>query len=203
MPARERLRAQYLRTALKGSLIGCDIIVLEETGSTNDVVSEMARGDWPEGLVVFAEHQTAGRGQRGNRWESCRGKSLAFSVLLRPQMAPAQTPALSEWAARTVARTIETTCLLQAQVKLPNDVYVGDRKIAGVLVEMRAQPGAPHTAVLGIGLNVNHSATDFPGELRERATSLAILRRGRVDRHHIAIELLKELDRSYSELFSR
>ncbi len=174
---------------------------MEQTESTNDVIREMAGGDWPEGLCVFAEHQTAGRGQRGNKWESAAGKGLWFSILLRPKIDIKESARLTTWAAGEIARTLEDEFDLPAQVKPPNDIYVTDRKIAGVLVEMRALPGRPHIAVVGIGLNVNHAPSDFSEELRERVTSLAILRRGRLDRHLLALALLRNLDRTYTELF--
>lgn len=193
MSARDRLRAEKLRADVGAVTIGGAIVVLEETASTNDVVLQMANGDWPEGLVVFAEHQTAGRGQRGNKWESAAHKGLWFSILLHPKIDIKDSPRLSGWAAKIVAETIGN-----ATVKLPNDVYVGNRKVAGVLVEMRARPAAPHVAILGIGLNVNHAPEDFSEDLRERATSLAIVRRAKQDRHLLAVALLQNLDRSYT-----
>lgn len=198
MPARDRLRAGKLGG---GVIIGRDIIVLAETSSTNDVITQMASGDWPEGFCVFAERQIAGRGQRGNEWESVAGKGLWFSILLRPKIAVTESARLTTWVAETIAHTLRDEFDLLATVKPPNDVYVADRKIAGVLVEMRAQPGAPHVAVVGIGLNVNHAPGDFSEELRERAVSLSFVLKRKVDRQQLAAALLKNLDRTYAELF--
>jgi BirA family biotin operon repressor/biotin-[acetyl-CoA-carboxylase] ligase len=198
MSVRDRLRAEKLRGGL---IIGREVAVLEQTESTNDIIRQMAAGDWPEGLCVFAEHQTAGRGRHGNKWESAAGKGLWFSILLRPKIDIKESARLTAWAAGEIARTLEDEFELPAAVRPPNDVYIADRKIAGVLVEMRAQPDQPHLAVLGIGLNVNHAPSDFSEELRERATSLAILRRSRLDRHLVALALLRNLDRTYAELF--
>lgn len=198
MPARDRLRADKLRG---GFVIGREVIVLAETGSTNDVITEMSAGDWPEGLCVFAEHQLAGRGQRGNEWESVAGKGLWFSILLRPNIDVRGSARLTSWVAETIATTLREEFDLSAVVKPPNDVYIADRKVAGVLVEMRAQSGAPHIAVVGIGLNVNHTPADFSEELRERATSIAILRRSSLDRNLLAVSLLRKLDQTYTELF--
>lgn len=195
----ESLRAAKLRSDLGNVTIGREIIVLEETTSTNDVVQKMAAGDWPEGLVVFAEHQTSGRGQRGNKWESAPHKGLWFSILLRPQLDLKNSARLTDWTAKTIAATIESHCLVEASIKQPNDVYVAGRKVAGVLVEMRAQPRASHVAIVGIGLNVNQTPSDFPEELRDHATSLAIIRHDRIDRHRLAVELLQNLDRTYAE----
>jgi BirA family biotin operon repressor/biotin-[acetyl-CoA-carboxylase] ligase len=198
MPVRNRIRVEKLRGGL---IIGREIVVLEQTQSTNDVIAQMAGGDWPEGLCVFAEHQIAGRGQRGHEWESAAGKGLWFSILLRPNIDIQESARLTTWVADTIAYTLKDEFDLSAAVKPPNDIYIGDRKIAGVLVEMRAQPGAPHVAVVGIGLNVNHAPGDFSEELRERATSVAIVRRSRLDRNIVALALLRDLDRTYAELF--
>jgi BirA family biotin operon repressor/biotin-[acetyl-CoA-carboxylase] ligase len=186
-------------------------VVVDTTTSTNDSVLERTSPSTPEGLVVFAERQTTGRGQRSNFWESAAGKGLWFSFLLRPKIDLGASPHLAEWAARTVAATISKEFALPATVKLPNDVIVAGKKIAGILVEMRAQRNTPHIAIVGIGVNVNHQPEDFSAELRPRAIALAMaldrsakgrIRRGeQVDRHQFAVALLRNLDRSYRQNF--
>ncbi len=194
----DRLSAVRLRAGLGDDvLIGCEIIVREQTTSTNDSVWQLAKGGAREGLVVFAEHQTAGRGQRGNIWESSAHKGLWFSVLLRPNIQIGDSPRLTRWATAMIGATIENCCSAKATIKPTNDVFVGERKVAGVLVEMRAQPNAPHVAIVGIGLNVNQQTHDFSEGLRARAGSLAMLRHGPVDRTEVAINLLGQLNRSY------
>ena len=195
------LNAYELRSACAGQRIGNRIEVLTEATSTNDVILQMA-AESREGLVVFAERQTAGRGQRGNRWESAAGKGLWFSILLRPKITPVETPRLTFWAAQTVANTICEQFSLGATVKEPNDVYVAQRKVAGVLLEMRAVPNVPHLGILGFGINVNQQLEDFSEELRERAGSIAMACRETVDRQKLAVALLKNLDRSYRENFA-
>ena len=193
----DRLNGEKLRAQLGPCTIGREIVVLEETTSTNDVVLQMANGGAPEGMVVFAEHQSAGRGQRGNVWESAPGKGLWFSVLLRPKAAISDPVQLAQRTAQIVATTIQGQFYLSATLKLPNDVYIDGGKVAGVLVEMRAQPKAPHLAVLGIGVNVNQMPHDFSEELRGRATSLASACRGPIDRSSFAIALVRNLDLLY------
>jgi BirA family biotin operon repressor/biotin-[acetyl-CoA-carboxylase] ligase len=196
-----QLDAAQLSAALDNCIIGREIVVLEETTSTNDAIRQRATSLTPEGLVVFAEHQTAGRGQRGNRWESAPQKGLWFSILLRPKIEIDKSARLTTWAAETVARTIHEQFSLGATVKPPNDVQLEGRKVAGVLVEMRAQENAPHIAIAGIGINVKHTAADFPEEMRSSATSLAIALDRQVDRAEFATALLRNLDRTYTESF--
>ena len=201
MTSPDALSAEKLRADVDPVIVGREIVVVDETTSTNDSVLERTSSATPEGLVVFAERQTAGRGQRNNSWESAAGKGLWFSFLLRPKIDIGDSTQLAEWAARTVAETIAKEFALPATVKLPNDIIVAGNKIAGVLVEMRAQKNAPHIAIVGVGVNVNHQAEDFSEELRARAISLAMALDRQVDRHQFAVALLKNLDRSYREAF--
>jgi BirA family biotin operon repressor/biotin-[acetyl-CoA-carboxylase] ligase len=197
------LVAEELQADLGSAVIGREIIVLEQTSSTNDAILQIATADSNEGLVLFAEHQTAGRGQRGNRWESAPGKGLWFSILLRPRIDLASSSQLTAWAAEAISCAIENEFFLTATIKLPNDVQIDECKVAGVLVEMRAQKNAPHLAIAGIGVNVNQSREDFPKELQSRAISLAMARGKQVDRQKFAIALLRNLDRTYRELFGK
>ncbi len=191
----DALDAEVLRAALGEQVIGNRIIVLEETASTNDIVWQMS-AESAEGLVVFAERQSAGRGQRGNRWESAAGKGLWFSILLRPRLAAEESPRLTTWTANCVATVLRDQHSLGAIVKPPNDIYVDGQKVAGVLLEMRAVPGT-HVGILGIGINTNQTSADFPAELRERAVSIAMLGGKNVDRHALAVAVLRELNRTY------
>jgi|SRR5579884_256385 BirA family biotin operon repressor/biotin-[acetyl-CoA-carboxylase] ligase len=195
------LAADELKRGLSTLLIGRQIVVLERTDSTNDAILRFATSNLQEGLVLFAEHQTAGRGQRGNRWESAEGKGLWFSILLRPGIDIADSPLLTAWAARAVRRTMQQEFGLQPVIKFPNDVQIDGRKVAGVLVEMRAQKQSPHLAITGIGINVNQTAKDFSDELRGTAISLAMALGRQVDRQQFAAALLRELDRTYGEAF--
>jgi BirA family transcriptional regulator, biotin operon repressor / biotin---[acetyl-CoA-carboxylase] ligase len=196
------LVADELKSSLDSAIIGREVIVLEQTSSTNDAISRLAPLDANDGLVLFAEHQTAGRGQRGNRWESAAGKGLWFSILLRPQIEIRDSGRLTVWAIEGIADVIRAEFGLQPAIKLPNDVQIYGRKVAGVLVEMRAQQRAPHLAIVGIGINVNQSAEDFPAELHAKAISLAMALGERVDRRQFAIALLEYFDRTYRQRFS-
>ena len=208
----EQLIADRLKSELPGAVIGRDIIVLQQTGSTNDAILQVvsARGaavsslrSITEGLVVFAEHQTAGRGQRGNRWESTAGKGLWFSILLRPEIHLSDSGRLTSWAIEAIDDVISTEWSLEPVIKLPNDVQLYGRKVAGVLVEMRAQDKAAYIAVVGIGINVNQSRDDFPVKLRDGAISIAMAVGRQVNRQKFARALLRKLDLTYREKFSK
>jgi len=197
----DRLIAKELQAHFPCGTIGQRIIVLEQTGSTNDAILQVATANSKEGLVLFAEHQTAGRGQRGNRWESAAGKGLWFSILLRPKIQINDSGRLTIWAIEAISDVIRTEFSLEPTIKLPNDVQLYGRKVAGVLLEMRAQEKAPHLAIVGIGINVNQSLEDFPPELQNRAISLAIALHRPVDRGQFAVAVLRYLDQTYRERF--
>jgi BirA family biotin operon repressor/biotin-[acetyl-CoA-carboxylase] ligase len=203
----DRLTADQLKAKGPGAIIGWEIIVLEQTSSTSDAISRLASTEGlpsiPEGLVVFAEHQTHGRGQRGNRWESTAGKGLWFSILLRPEIPLSDSGRLTIWAIEAISDVIRSELGLEPVIKLPNDVQFHGHKVAGVLVEMRAQDKSPHLAVVGIGINMNQCRDDFPAELQDNAISLAMALSRQIDRQQFAIALLRKLDLTYRENFSK
>lgn len=192
----DRLIAARLRGALGQSLIGRRILVLESTPSTNDFLRQMLSPELPEGFVVFAEEQTAGRGRHGRRWVSASHRGLWFSLLLRPRLSLLESARLTSWAAQAVATVIRDEVGFEATIKPPNDVYLDSRKVAGVLVETIAKRGPEYDAIVGLGINLNQALEDFPGELRARAGSLAMALGRLVDRTLFAIAILRELERT-------
>jgi BirA family biotin operon repressor/biotin-[acetyl-CoA-carboxylase] ligase len=194
---RDRLVADELRAALGESRVGNEIVVVEETRSTNDLVWEAVDRGAAEGFVVFAERQTAGRGQYGRRWESTPYQGLWFSVLLRPLITLNESPRLTSLLATVAAATLieETGCT--AAIKPPNDIYVTCRKVAGVLVEGRTASDGSYIAVAGIGVNVNQTLADFPAELRATAGSLRMATGRLIQRAQLAVALLRKLETDY------
>jgi BirA family transcriptional regulator, biotin operon repressor / biotin---[acetyl-CoA-carboxylase] ligase len=142
------------------------LMLRETVGSTNDEARSLAESGAPDGLVLLADRQTAGRGRRGAAWFSPVGEALAFSVIVRPSEPKSLWPRLALAAGAAVAEAVESMSL-QASIKWPNDVWVRQRKIAGVLVEAGAD-----FAIVGIGINVK--TTVFPPEVSDIATSLTI-----------------------------
>jgi len=146
--------------------------VLSETTSSNDDLLRMGEEKAPAGTLLFAERQTAGRGQFRRPWSSAPGLGLWFSLLLRLPIDDATIPLLSAFAAVALVETIRGLGISGCAIKSPNDVLINGKKVAGILVETRI--GRDPFAVVGIGLNVNHSREEFPEELRDRACSVAM-----------------------------
>ena len=192
----DRLVADELRAALRASGIENEIVVVEEAGSTNDLAWEAASRGAAAGFAVFAERQTAGRGQYGRRWESAAGKGLWFSVVLRPPITLSESPRLTLLLADAVARTITKEIGCATSIKPPNDIYVAGRKIAGILVEGRTVSDGSYVAVAGIGVNVNQTLVDFPEELRASAGSVAMATGKLIARKKLALALLKNLHKA-------
>jgi BirA family biotin operon repressor/biotin-[acetyl-CoA-carboxylase] ligase len=191
----DRLIAEELRAGLGGTGGWNEVVVVEETESTNDLAWAAAERGAAAGFVVFAERQTKGRGQYGRRWESAPHLGLWFSILLRPALSLRESPQLTLQLARIIAETIERETGSAPTIKPPNDIYIADRKVAGVLVEGRTARDGSYVAVAGIGINVNQSVEDFPEELRDTAGSLAMLAGKKISRVKVAVALLKGLAR--------
>lgn len=197
----EALHADDLLSRLgKTKIVGRDIRVFEQTTSTNDVIEKLARDGVKEGVVVFAESQTKGRGRLGRAWASPGRKGLWFSVLLRPALRPQETTQLTVAAATALRRAILSETGLRPEIKWPNDLLLGNRKVAGILTELTAELDRIKHVILGVGVDVNLSAVDFPPELRKLATSLKIESGRAVSRADLAVEILRELDRDYGRV---
>jgi len=161
-------------TAIAGEFLGVPAEFHESLGSTNEEALRRAAEGAPEGLVIVAERQTAGRGRLGRSWWDAPGSSLLFSIVLRPSIEVARWPLLGIAMACAAADAGAEAAGTALDVKWPNDVLHAGRKVCGVLAESRVpSPGAP-ALVVGAGINVNQREGDFPEELRDRATSLRI-----------------------------
>ncbi|MFI1991186.1 biotin--[acetyl-CoA-carboxylase] ligase [Actinoplanes sp. NPDC020271] len=178
------------------------IDIRAETGSTNADAAEAARGHAPEGLVVVAERQVAGRGRRDRQWLSPARAGLTLSVLLRPSSPeperdwPAAPPSTFGWlpllAGVALAEAVTRVSGVEAALKWPNDLLVGDRKCAGILAEM-----AGDAIVVGIGLNVSTYAAELPETTGVPATSLRVAGAENLDRDPLLRALLRGLERWY------
>ncbi len=169
------------------------VVEVHETAtSTNAVAAERARAGAPEGLVVVAEHQTAGRGRLDRTWQSPPRSSAIFSMVLRPVVPLASWPWLPLLTGYTLGKALRAEGY-DAGVKWPNDLLIGERKIAGILVERIETPDGP-AAVIGVGLNVSLTAEELPVPT---GTSLAIASGVEPDRTALLVTLLRSLREAY------
>jgi BirA family biotin operon repressor/biotin-[acetyl-CoA-carboxylase] ligase len=184
----------------KTKVIGRDIHVFEQTTSTNDVIEKLARDGVKEGVVVFAESQTRGRGRLGRKWISPARKGLWFSILLRPDLHPQETTQLTVASATALRRAIQSETGLKPEIKWPNDILIGGKKVAGILTELSAELDKVRYVILGIGVDVNQDANEFPSELCKTATSLKIETGETISRAELAAAILRELDFDYARI---
>lgn len=198
--APDRLIADDLAGRLDRCPLARDLVVFEETGSTNELVLQRGRQGAEAGLVIFAEKQSAGRGRFGRRWESASHRGLWFSILLRPALPLGRWGRLTTWAAVSVAAAIERIADRRATIKWPNDVFLDGKKSAGILIESGTDVAGQPFAVLGIGVNANHEATDFPSELTDRAISLRIATGRPCDRSALAVQILTQLAQRFDRV---
>ncbi len=164
------------------------IETVTSTGSTNADAFQRGSRDETGPLVIFAEHQTAGRGRLGRSWESAPGEGLWLSFLLRPKSPVTIWHRITTLAALAVAESVESVAGVSAGIKWPNDVLVNDRKVAGILAETGTSPIHGPFVVVGIGINVNQTA--FPEEISQSAASLRQVSKGAVNRGELAGRLI-------------
>jgi len=182
-----------LDAALAATIFAGHLHFAPVTGSTNSDAQTAARNGAPHGSVYFADEQTAGRGRGDHGWDSTAGEGLYVSVLLRPKMPPVRLPLLPLAAGLAAAEAVRAVTGVAADLRWPNDVLIGERKAAGILVEAKTSGGAVDFAVVGIGINVHQRA--FSPNLATPATSLEIEAGRPVSRQDVLAALLKSLER--------
>jgi len=190
------LTPDILKQRLKGSLFGKRVFHFFKTDSTNRVALELGHAGEPEGAVVLAEEQTAGRGRAGRKWHSERAAGIYATLLLRPKLAPVQAPLLTMMAGLSAHTAVQAVTGLEVDLKWPNDLLIQGKKVGGILTEMHAEPGQIRFVIVGIGLNVNQEK--FPGELANTATSLRMEAGKAQSRMELLVRLLREFESDYN-----
>jgi len=176
-------------------VLGAKLLMLGELESTSQTLRELADDDEPEGTVVVAEEQKAGRGRLGRGWCSPKG-GLWFSIILRPPVPPAEAPKLTLMGAVAVARGLDNRFAIKTRLKWPNDVLVSGKKLCGILAEARCTDKLDFV-ILGIGINANFLLTALPEELRRTAITMREILNKPVDRYSLLRSILKELEIRY------
>lgn len=189
-----------LEQGLKTKTMGQTIYFYEETDTTNNRARELALEGAPEGTLVVAEKQTAGRGRRGKVWESPLGTGIWMSLVLRPQIMPAEASVLTLLCGLATAEAIEGETGLSAGIKWPNDILINGKKVVGILTEMDCEMSQVHFVIPGIGINVNTAS--FPPEIAEIATSLYLECGKTVSRRRLVHKVMERLEEHY-ETFLR
>ena len=182
---------------------GCRLEYYQELVSTNVTAASLSAEGTPHGTLVVAEKQTGGRGRRGRSWESPAGKSLYFSLLLRPEFQPEKASMLTLVMAHSVAKAVESVAGSAQQgalerrtaIKWPNDILVNGKKVGGILTEMQIEKGRIGHVVIGVGINV--MAQDFDGELAGKASTLEQEWKIKIDRAQLLRYIMQNFEKDY------
>jgi BirA family biotin operon repressor/biotin-[acetyl-CoA-carboxylase] ligase len=190
-----------LRRRLEGTPFAKHIHHYFTIGSTNDVALEMGHAGAPHGTLLLAEQQTAGRGRVGRAWHSEKSSGIYMTVLLRPAITPVQAPLVTLVAGLAARDAVADQTGAAPDIRWPNDLLLGGKKLGGILTEMHAEPDRVHFLVVGIGINVNHER--LPAELAPIATSLRIETGRAHSREELLVRVLRRLDALYDLFLSQ
>ncbi len=186
------LSAEGIMASVSGP-IGREVICLDKTESTNDVAMGLASEGAAHGTAVVADSQAHGRGRRGRPWISAPGAGLLMSVILRPAIFPEDAPILTYICSLAAAEALRKATGIEVTLKWPNDLMVNDKKLGGLLIEMRTEPGAVLYAVAGFGINASTRRAAMPASIRQSATSLWLESRRKFTRTALASAILDAL----------
>ncbi|AXF54908.1 biotin--[acetyl-CoA-carboxylase] ligase [Salicibibacter kimchii] len=170
----ETLSEAEIKAGLSTQSIGQTTVYQPTVTSTQTLAKEAYREGTPHGTAAVASEQTGGRGRMERLWESPEQTSLSVSIVVKPDISLREAPQLTLVAAVAVAEALQHTTELPVQIKWPNDIYINNRKISGILTEMQAEADKMQMMIVGIGLNINQKQTHFLDDLREKATSLYV-----------------------------
>ncbi len=174
---------------------GRQLVVLDSVDSTNNEAKRRAEDGAPHGLLVVAEEQTGGRGRRGRVWDSKKGEGIFMSLLLRPDIAPADASMLTLVMGLAVRAALDGVCNLETLIKWPNDIVCGGKKVCGILTEMSADPDCVNHIVIGVGINVHNAG--FSPEVSHMATSVFMETGEHACRARLVAECMGQFERYY------
>jgi BirA family biotin operon repressor/biotin-[acetyl-CoA-carboxylase] ligase len=186
-----------IKKNLRTKIFGKKIYSYRKVGSTNVLGFRLAETNAEEGTLIVAEEQTKGKGRMDRSWYSPPGVGLWMSLILRPDIPPFKAPGLSICAGLALALSIEEMTGIEAKTKWPNDCLIDGKKVGGILLELSAELDRINFVIVGIGVNVNHSAKDFPRNLDQTATSIKIKLGKEISRLALLISFLEKFERIY------
>lgn len=197
----DRITCEELISRMQTEWAGRRAVCLDTVDSTNNYAKKLAETGEAHGTLVAAEMQSGGRGRRGRSWVTPRGTAIAMSIIVRPQIRPEHASMLTLVMGAAAARAITQTTGLDVQIKWPNDLVVGGKKLSGTLTEMSAELERIHYVVIGTGINAN--ITEFPEELHQTATSLQLELGKPVNRSELICACMKEFEKDYEKFIQR
>ena len=192
----DTIAAEEVASRLATRRMGRDIRYFSRIDSTNRFARQIAEEGAPDGTLVIADEQTAGRGRQGRHWVTPPGEAIAFSLLLRPSIAPERISMVTLVMGLAVVRAVNALYGADAGIKWPNDAVIDGKKICGILTEMSAEIDQVHSIVIGVGINANQS--EFPEEIRDIATSLRIELGHEVSRAELIAGIMEQFERLYA-----
>ncbi|MEG0615664.1 MAG: biotin--[acetyl-CoA-carboxylase] ligase [Oscillospiraceae bacterium] len=197
------LSEESIKPFLKTEILGGDISVFKAVDSTNNSAKIAAQNGAKEGAVVLSESQSAGKGRLGRNFFSPVGTGIFMSIVLRPKFSAENATLITSCAAVAVARAIENLTGLDVKIKWVNDIFIGGKKVCGILTEagVNFEGGTLDYAVLGIGINV--LTAEFPEELRDVATSILLENGAPISRSRLAAEILNVFEPLYINLLDK
>jgi BirA family biotin operon repressor/biotin-[acetyl-CoA-carboxylase] ligase len=195
----EKITSNEIQLGLMTKSLGRTIHYEETVTSTQKIAHKLAYDGANEGTIIVAEEQIAGRGRLDRAWHSPKFTGIWMSIILRPAIPLAQASQLTLLTAVSVAQAIQEVTKLEPEIKWPNDILLGRKKVVGILTELQAEADRINSVIIGIGLNVNQIEDDFPEELRGLATSLRIESGGKVNRAELIQAILKKLEKLYED----
>jgi len=192
------LSLSELKTRIKTKMAGSHLLYFDVVGSTNIEAKKQAENGAPEGLLVVADKQEAGRGRRGRSWESPAGANIFMTLLLRPSFSPGKASMITLVMAVSVAQAVSEAAGLTAKIKWPNDVVVNKKKVVGILTELTMETDYIQYLVCGVGINVNQMS--FPETIAQTATSLYLEGGRQVNRAGLIEKVMERFEENY-EIF--
>jgi len=191
MPITDLLDPDKIKSNLRTKRVGRKILVYNRTSSTQKIASEYAKNQGNDGLVIFAEEQTAGKGRADSKWHSKYSEGILCSIILTDNKLNSEL--LSLTCAVAVAEAIGKSANGQAKIKWPNDIMLNGKKVAGILLELKTDGGG-NTCIIGVGINCHQKKDSFPVELQPIATSIDIENQSITDRISLAKRLLTSME---------
>ncbi len=195
-----KLNQEKLKQSLDGKFIGHQLYYYDEIGSTNDEAFRLGLAGAPEGTALIANSQSAGKGRMQRVWHSPAGSNIYTSIILRPKIEPAKVSQISILAGVALAEALEKYCPDRIKLKWPNDILINGKKVCGILSQAKITVSEVDFIVLGIGINVNINYNQFPQEIRNLATSLAMETGKEISRQELIISLYENLAKWYKKL---